>query len=224
MNKKTAPLFVGIIIVALITITVSRVSGHLFGRWGTFPGQDVASAELKKLPMQIGYWHAEEEDTLDNSAISMLRIQNAYIARRYKHATTQEVVHLTLMVGPTGKITVHTPEVCFGGRDYEKEATRVSVPITVQLADGKEVADAFWRVKFVGRSAGDANNRISFYYAISVGDAWNAIENPRATFQKYRYVYKLQAQARSTSNEEDSAKKFLEECLPTIHEHLRTCY
>jgi hypothetical protein len=127
------------------------------------------------------------------------------------------------MVGPTGKITVHTPEVCFGGRNFEKEATRTSVPINVQLASGEDIADSFWRVNFIGQSL-NINNRISFYYGFSTGGAWTATENPRSTYQRYRYVYKLQAQAYSgTGDERDIVKQFLEECLPVIHEHLRPC-
>ena len=224
MKKRTAPLALGIGIIFVITITITVIAGNLTARWGSFSGQEEASSELRKIPLQIGDWIAETEGVLDDVSITMLQIQNSYIVRLYKHAVTQEIVHLTLMVGPTGKITVHTPEVCFGGRDFEKEATRSDVPIDVQLTSGKDVADTFWRVNFVGRSVLDTSNRISFYYAVSTGDAWLAIEDPRSTLQKYRYVYKLQAQARSgVGGDGDSAQKFLKDCLPTIHEHLRQC-
>lgn len=225
MQKKTTPFVVGLVVIIVITITLTVVAGHLTARWWGFPGQKEASTRLLQLPAQMGNWVAGTEGTLDDESISSLRIQNSYIVRQYKHAVTQEVVHLTLMVGPSGKITAHTPEVCFGGRDFVKEATRVPVPFDVQLTSGEDVADVFWRVNFLGQSILDVGKRISFYYAISVGDTWQAVENPRTSFQAYRYVYKLQAQAQvGAGTGEDAVKKFLADCLPTIHEYLRQCY
>ena len=222
MKGKNSPLFLGIIVIFVITVGIALYSGKLWGRWGAFPGLEVARETMKNLPMEIGDWQAEKENELDSASITMLRIQDSYIFRSYRNTSTQSVVRLTMMVGHTGKITVHTPEVCFGGKDYEKEAVRSSVPITVRLPSGdKEVLDTFWMVNFVGRSL-DTNNRISFYYAVSLGDVWNAVENPRIAFVKYRYVYKIQVEAYSgAGDDEDNVKKFLVECLPTIHEHMR---
>jgi len=222
--KRTAPFLIGIVVIAVITVAVTVYSGSLTGRWGTFMGLDEARTAIKALPMEIGHWRADGERELGDLATTMLQIRDSYIFRTYRNSVTQEVVYLTLMVGPTGRVSVHTPDICFGGRDYEKESARDSVPINVQLLSGeKEIVDTFWRINFVGRSL-DVNNRISFYYAISTGGAWNAVENPRRTFQTYRYVYKLQAEAYSGSGEEeDTVKRFLEDCLPTIHEHLRPC-
>jgi hypothetical protein len=94
----------------------------------------------------------------------------------------------------------------------------------VQLSSGKDLADSFWRIDFTGRSL-DTNNTISFYYAVSTGDEWLAVEDTRAAFQRFRYVYKLQAEAFSRSGEEgDTVKQFLTDCLPTIHEYLRPCH
>ena len=221
MSKRTTSLIIGIVVIAAVTAVVTYASGTLFGRWGTFQGLVEARETLKRLPMQIGAWQAEENRELDKDAVTMLRIQDSYICRRYKHAETQAVVHVTIMVGPTGKVTVHTPEVCFGGKDYEKEATRSSVSIPVQLLEsGNEIVDSFWKISFIGRSL-DSKNRISFYYAVSTGDIWSAVETPRSTFQTYRYVYKLQAEAYSESGDgTDNVKKFLDDCLPVIHEHL----
>ena len=225
MKAKTVPFFTGIVLITVITVVIAWFSGVLSGRWETlFHGLNEARTALKALPLQIGDWRAEQEGELDESSINMLRIRDSYIFRSYRNTVTQAIVHITLMVGPAGKITVHTPEVCFGGKDYEKESLRTSVPIDVPLLSGdREVVDTFWRITFIGRSL-DSNNRISFYYAVSTGDVWNAVETPRSTFQTYRYVYKMQAEAFSSPGEEgDNVRLFLNDCLPTIHEHLRPC-
>ena len=222
MNKRTTPIFTGLIIIVAITVVVTVYAGNLSGRWGAFSGLDEARAALRALPMEIGDWKAEKEGELDKTAVTMLRIQDSYVFRTYKNSEGT-VVHVTFMVGPTGKITVHTPEVCFGGKDYEKDAARTSVQIHVQREED-EVVDSFWRISFTGRSM-DMNNRISFYYAVSPGDTWSAVESPRSTYQMYRYVYKIQVEAYSGISDDgrDNVRKFLEDCLPTIHAHMRPC-
>ena len=223
MKKSKGSFLAGIIVVFVLTIAVTLVAGWLTQRWEWFGGLSEAREALKSLPMQMGSWEADEEGTLTDESVNTLRIQNSYIYRMYKHKNTQVVVYVTLMVGPSGKITVHTPEICFGGRDYVKDSVRVSVPITVQLSSGDDEDNTFWRVNFTGQSL-DVNNRISFYYAVSTGGAWNAVEKPRTTYQKYRNVYKIQAQAYAgTGDEGDSVKQFLEDCLPFIHDHLMEC-
>jgi len=221
MNAKTTSLFSGIAVVLALTMAVTVYSGSLTGRWGTFQGLDEARTLLRDLPLEIGDWRAEKEGELDQTSVNMLQIRDAYVFRSYKNTATNAVVYFTLMVGPTGKITVHTPEVCFGGKDYEKDSVRTSVPMNVFLSSGEEVADTFWKINFTGRSL-DMGNRVSFYYAVSTGGAWNAVENPRVEFQTYRYVYKIQAESFSgLTEEEDNVRKFLMDCLPTIHDHLR---
>ena len=228
MKKRIAPLLIGIVIIAVITAAMTGYSGSMTARWGAFRGINEARAAMKTLPMKIegtvGTWEADEEFELDDLSVTMLQIQNSYLFRSYRNTMTQEVVHLTLMIGPSGRITVHSPDICFGGRDYEKESARARVPVNVQLSSGEEIDNTFWRTDFVGRSL-DVNNRISFYYAVSTGGSWLAVENPRQTFRTYRFVYKLQAQAYSGSNEDsDVVRRFLEDCLPTLHEYLSQCY
>jgi len=227
MKKTSSSLLIGVVVVIVITIAVTWYSGHLFGRWGAFQGIQEARTALKSLPMEINGWIADEELELDQTSITMLRIQDSYIYRAYRNAETQAVVRLTLMVGNTGIISVHTPEVCFAGRDYVREETRTSVPFNVQLADGsgRVVPDALWKVNFVGQSL-DTGNRVSFYFGVSPGDAWHAVENPRTVFSRYRYIYRIQAESfvlTGTEETGDVVKQFLEDCLPTIHVHLRPC-
>lgn len=227
MKKRIAPLVIGIVTIVLITVVVTNFSARLSGRWGDFEGIEEARAAIKSLPMKIdgavGTWEAEGDRELNAQDIKMLQIKDSYVLRTFRNSVTGEFVNLTLMVGQSGKITVHTPDICFGGRDYEKDADRSRVTINVDLRSGEEIVDTFWRISFSGRTL-DVNNRILFYYGISTGGAWNAIDNPRWTLRDKRYVYKLQVEAYSGSNEGgDTVKRFLEDCLSTIHEHMRPC-
>ncbi|GHT11108.1 hypothetical protein FACS1894170_04240 [Planctomycetales bacterium] len=221
---KIKSFFIGLIIFAVLTVVITVYSGSLTGRWGTPFAVNEARTVLKSLPLTIGNWEAAKEGELDKSSITMLGVQDSYITRSYKNTITQNVVHITIILGPSGRVTVHTPEICFGGKDYVKESERVSVPINIQIDNGaKIIEDSFWKVDFVGKSL-DTNNRISFYYAHSDGGPWVATKNARWEFSKHRYAYKLQAQAYSASSSEDKStdtvKEFLNEVLPEIHAHL----
>ena len=222
--KRTTSLWIGIVVVLVVTVVVTIASGHLFGRWRDYQGLEEARALLREMPMEINGWRAEEEGKLDNASVTMLQIQDSYLFRIYRNMTTQAEVRFTLMVGSTGRVTVHTPEVCFGGRDYEKESapTRVAFEV-ISLETDEKIIDEFWRLDFVGEALG-RNNRISFYYAVSAGDVWRAVTNTRSTFVRYPYAYRIQVEAYTGAGDnEDNVKKFLEDCLPTIHKHIRPC-
>jgi hypothetical protein len=220
--SKSTQFIIGIVLIIVITFCMTVYSGMQTGRWSQFSGLIDARKVLKDLPKEINDWTMEgEEQVLDNETTTMLQIQDGYIARSYRNNKTQAVVHFVLMVGPTGRVVVHTPEICFGGKDYQKEENRVSVtfPVTLQDVSG-ESDDTFWKVDFINR--GLRHDKISFYYSVSLGKSWIAAENPRSAFQFSRYAYKFQVQALS-DGELDNAKIFLQDCLPTVHEFLRPC-
>lgn len=220
--SKNGHFIVGLVVIVIIGLATTLYSGSMTGRWQSFSGLDDARKVLKEMPMKIGDWEADQENEMSADEVAILRVQNGYISRAYRNTRTRATVYLVIMIGPTGRVVVHTPEICFGGKDYAKEQERTSVPIAVSSIDGsKEMDDTFWKVDFVNRSL-DLNGRISFYYAVSIGDAWVATERPRQTFQAYRYAYKIQVQS-FTDAENDSVKAFLEECLPVIHQSMRPC-
>ncbi|MDR0521894.1 MAG: exosortase-associated EpsI family protein [Planctomycetaceae bacterium] len=233
MSKKILPVFIGICVIAAVTAGVALGTGlYLTGRWGAFSGQIEAADALKKIPMVIGNWRAEREETLDDASITMLKIQDSYIYRLYRNELTGATVHLTLIVGQSGRISVHTPEVCFGGKNYEKQDNPASVLIPAAVntvnndpsSEKKELSDTFWKLDFVSNSLDVDNKRISFYYAVGTGGEWIATRSPRKDFRMYRYLYKIQVQAHSgESGSEDNVRAFLTDCLPVIHANLLPC-
>ena len=209
----------GIALVVVLALLVALYVGLMTERWMPFTGLEAARMHLRDaevMPMVIGDWEALEELTLSKTDLEQLRIKDGYISRRYRNIKTQAEVHFTIMVGHTGLLVVHTPEICFGGRDYINDGSRVQKAITVDALDSSETYnDNFWRVSFTNPQLGGGT--IMFYYAVSAGSEWNAVKNPRSTFSKYRYVYKIQVQALVTK-ESDAIEQFLYDCLPTIHQ------
>ena len=219
---KFSQLAIGVVLVSVVILGVSYYSGAQTGRWGHFSGLPESQQLLKALPMQMGDWVAEKESELDSASVTELKIQNSYICRTYKNTKTLAVVYLTIMVGPSGRVTVHTPDICFGGRNYVRESNRTAVTFAAALdPDATRRDDAFWLVSFVSNAIGGLESgKISFYYGISAGSEWVASEIPRYEFRKFGYVYKLQAESRVDGGT-DNVKDFLQDCLPVIHQHLR---
>lgn len=214
-------LFVGIFIVAFLTLGITVYCGTLTGRFGDSQKLIDARKLLKELPLTIGDWVAETEDTLPRSDIDQLEINDSYICRKYRNTKTHSEVFLTLMVGKPGRIVVHTPEFCFGGKNYTKEENRQRVEFPIAApAPNEPTDDTFWRVNFVNKGLGDT---ISFYYSVSAGNVWTALENPRSEFSRRRSVYKLQIESLVGAGNADVANAFLTDTLPTIHKYLMPC-
>ena len=215
-SSATVNLIGGISLLVLLSLVITVYAGMMTQRWSPFTGLDEAKKLLQSLPTTIGDWEMAEELPMSQTDIDTLNIENAYVSRRYRNMKTQADVHFTMMVGPTGFVVVHTPEICFGGRDYVKDGTRTRKTIPLEF----NVNDSFWQVSFTNQQIGGGT--IMFYYAVSSGTQWDAVEKPRSAFSKFRYVYKIQLQSMVT-NELDGVEQFLFDCLPTIHDAMTDC-
>jgi len=216
------PLFAGVAVVVVLTLAITVYCGMYTQRFAPFRGIEESRNLLKELPLTIGDWVAEKEETLDSDSIHQLEIENGYVARRYKNTKTRSLVNFVMMLGPTGRVVVHTPEICFGGRNYEKEdeKTSVSLPGAVP-SDEERGEEKFWKVSFINRSI--QGEKISFYYAVSSGGNWTAATDPRYEFSGFLYVYKIQAEAIADLGSADPALAFLTDALPIIRQHMKPC-
>lgn len=233
----------GALVIAALTAAITYYSGIMTERWSSFSGLDEAGKRLREIPMTIGDWTASEELSLAKDEINALQIKDRCIVRRYQNKKTRDEINFVLMVGPTGKLVVHTPEICFGGREYEKSGERTAEKFPIADADpAGPTDDYFWKVVFNHRAA--TGSAIVFYYAIGTGNSWVASENPRSEFERRRFVFKMQAEAyhfdnAGTSDHEkteatktdsaapketvqkpaDSVAQFLRDALPVIRKY-----
>ena len=222
-TQQQAPLrsfFIGIVTVVFLTLGITVYCGVRTQRFVTARGLDEARALLKELPMTIGDWVAEQEGTLDSDATYQLDIENGYVSRRYKNIKTRSEVNFVVMIGPAGRVVVHTPEFCFGGKNFEKEggAATVSLPIAAPVEKGP-IEETFWKISFINRAL--RGERISFYYSVSSGGPWTAADNPRSEFSRFLYVYKIQVEAIIGLGGADPAYAFLTDTLPAIRQYMK---
>lgn len=229
-RSETNTMMIGLIVVLILMVSSTIICGSNWGRWGNFNAiLQQAAGSLEAIPEEFGVWEKSGEDEeLNEDAISQLELSD-YIVRRYVNKETAEQVSLIFLIGPTGRLTVHTPAVCFGGRNFTlaSQPEAVAFPFGEQGGEEGEKAavDTFQKIVFKNQSV-NAGAKI-FYYAGSVGGPWEEIgDNARTKFSKYRVMYKLQLEAFSMDesiDENDVVARFLREFLPLIRGKMIQC-
>lgn len=226
-RTENGSLIVGFVVVLLITLSTTYVVGSNWGRWGNFPEKmKLAGQSVDAIPHEFGSWEASGEDEkLDQASVEQLELSR-YVVRRYQNKATNERVSLIFMVGPTGRLTAHTPQICFGGRNYRQVGD--PTPIVFPYEDPNDHSpkkDAL--TKLIFRNQAIQGGTKMFYYGVSTGDEWIPLTGKsRSQMQNYRFLYKIQLEAfvlDESSDENDVIARFLRDFLPHIRGKLAKC-
>ncbi|MGI9457250.1 MAG: exosortase-associated EpsI family protein [Aeoliella sp.] len=172
-----------------VVLSVTLFGGVIYGdysnRWGVPSDLEAAAAQLGTMPAILGSWKLVEELTISQTALDMLECAG-HTHRRYVDSDSGREVDVFIIVGPAGPTAVHTPEVCYSSRAYERSEERKKVG----LANSGDSQDTFWFVEFSSRNV--MASRLRVYYAWSEGASWNASESPRFEFGGAPLLYKIQ--------------------------------
>jgi hypothetical protein len=215
MKRQLFPLMV--ILMTGMTLLSGVLQGRMSHRWGPPPDTVSAASKLKQLPYRFGDWRLLSSDDVGKVALDMLQCVG-HVARRYENQKTGEVVSVMLLLGPTGPISVHTPEVCFSSRNYLSRGERQRVAIRGAAGSTNE----FWALDYKTESLGGDSLRV--YYGWSTGGRWSAPNDARFTFVGQPYLYKLQLSSLlpppATPSTPDPCQKFLQDFVPVAEEYL----
>ena len=186
-------------------------------RWGVSDLRRQAAAKLESFPEKFGDWEMKRAFKLDRDSLNQLQ-PDGYFQRLYVNRVSGASVGVTVLLGPTGPISVHTPEVCYVGRDHEQVGDRHKIVISEK--DGGESA---WKTEF--RLHGVDGQMQNIFYAWSAGDHWCAAETPRFSFATRPYLYKLQLASRIAADgfrdSADPAIQFLTDFVPVLQDYLQ---
>jgi uncharacterized protein DUF3485 len=208
---KNLPYWTGLGLVAVLTTGGGLIHGKLSNRWGAPQKMIDAGEKIQHLPSQIGTWKLRTSERLAESARSMLECTGD-VAARYENATTTESVGLTLVVGPAGTISVHSPEVCLPSQNF-----RIVKPRRlVKVRDAADVEHEFWVTEFQTQDV--ESQHVCVYYAWSTGGSWSSPNDARIKFAGTPFLYKIQLVASAlpgaTRPQDDAASSFLRVFLP----------
>ena len=197
-------------------MAVLLVSGMLYKSLATDSEQlDRAVASMARVPMEIGDWKGTDaaEDEIDARAFAQAGAKGHW-TRTYVNERNKVSVLAILMCGRSGKMAVHSPEVCYHGAGYQLTGQPVVSPIKNELGDE---LGRFWTGDF-GKKSG-LTTGLRLYWGWNVHGAWEAPENPRLHFRGEPFLYKLylsrdlNPHQRSADPRDDPAYGFLR---PTV--------
>ena len=176
---------------------------------------------MASIPEEFGEWKRTNASELPDYALEQLKVSDA---KNWTYVNTQnEKVNVSFLVGPTGRLGVHTPEACMDGAGFivsekrQRESFSENDSSTQNAKGGtSNDQDTFWRVVIANRLSSDY--QIVSYYALGTGKRWWAKENPRFELQKYPFILKMQVETVSQSNPEiyNAARNFLKDFLPEV--------
>jgi hypothetical protein len=169
----------------VLTIVTGVVYGRLSLRWGP-PADMVAAGEhLQTLPKEFGDWQMVEEQTLDEPVVRELQCAG-YVTRRYVNRRDGDTVTLFIVLGPPGPISVHAPEVCYSGRDYDTSDRRQEMTLT----GSQSRSHSFWGLTLQPKNV--TADQLRVYYAWTTDGTWVASTRNRYKFALSPMLFKLQ--------------------------------
>jgi hypothetical protein len=202
-----------IVLVLAITVLTGIVHGRLSQRWGPVPDLKGAGEHLKQFPQQVGDWQMVKDEKIDDGVIRMLSC-TGYVHREYVNSKSGESVLVAIMLGPSGPISVHTPEICYSSRAFTIQEPRKLVTLT----DSDGGRHTFWSMLFSTNKP--TADRLRVHYAWRGKENWTASKHPRFEFGGEPLLYKVQisspvpaaagGQADSAGGKKDPCEGFLE--------------
>jgi hypothetical protein len=197
-----------------ILVGFGIVEGVWTNRWQLSDATRVAAARLADVPARVGDWEGED---LELDAREVVKAElDGYLMRRYVHRTSGASVTVLLVCGRPGPVSVHTPDVCYGGAGYVQEAAAGRLPLETNPPA------ELWRADF--RKTGSLPEQLHIAWCWAAAGAWTAPDNPRVTFARAPALYKLyvvrQVVGREEPGEKDPAADFLRQFLPEAQARL----
>jgi len=210
--SKQIQILIGVLAVG-ITFSSGLLHGHWTNRWGTPSARAGAEKVFEALPREFGAWRLIESESLPASVRGILQCSGE-LQGFYQNQQTGERVLFTLLLGPPGPMSVHTPEICYGSIDQVPIADRRRITI-----DDSKAVDTAWMVQFHDLHE-QQGNITRIYYSWNDGTNWNAVEEPRIQFGGKPYLYKLQLLVRlpeeAATEPQDPGRGMLREFVPVF--------
>jgi hypothetical protein len=203
------------VFVVAVTFSAAILHGRWTNRWGSPTALGEAANVFARLPSEFGGWHKLKSEELTANVRGILQCQD-YVQAVYENQQTSEQVLLTLLLGPPGPMSVHTPEICYASVDSVEIGSRKRVQLPPESSE-----NSAWMVQF--REAHQPAQGITrVYYTWGDGLSWNAVEEPRITYGGSPYLFKMQVRVPLPEGAEkessDSARSFIAALVPAFAE------
>jgi hypothetical protein len=167
----------------LLVLSYGVVEGLWTDRW--FPNKELQEAQEKfaRIPKTFGTWVSEDKEVPERQ-LRQGEI-HASLFRLYIDTESGTRLSVMLLAGRPGPISVHSPEVCLGGRGFAlvRPAARNDVPMS-------DARCTYWHGEFKLEHPVNPED-VEMYWSWNPGTGWQAANRPRMEFARNRYLYKL---------------------------------
>src|SRR5579864_9365034 len=153
-----------VIVSFAVLVTSGLVHGIWTERWQKSEALQNACALVEKVPLVIGNWQGREL-TVNPDEFAQAGAE-AYWMRRY--TWNKQTLTVLLMCGRAGRMSVHTPEICYQGLGYQVVETAVRQQVV--FGDGK--SGEFWTARFTKDMGPSGDLRL--FWAWSPDGSWQA--------------------------------------------------
>lgn len=195
----------------ILIIGAGVVHGKWTNRFGPSPALAALAARFESVPMVIGDWKGTAYEL--SPAERAMAGAVACLGRRY--STSRGVkVSVLLVGGLPGKISTHTPDVCYRGGGYT-----LNSPSPFRRRYGPDDRPADFRTMLATRD-GTNPSVLRIFWSWNPSNGWSAPEEPRWTFGNASWLCKLYV-VRETSGAvvdpgADPSNDFLSVLLPEL--------
>ena len=158
-----------------------------------------------------GQWAATQVSYPNPGAAGIV----GYVRRRYTNERTGYQVHLTVLCGHSGPISVHPPTACFEGIGYKV----VSGPNQTSVSADDDLSYEFNASSF-RQSDASVPEIVRVFWGWGTDGQWSAPENPRFAYRGRSFLYKIYVTDRWLDETGETSlpqiESFMKEALPTI--------
>ena len=196
-----------VIIAFAFLISSGLVHGIWTERWQKSEALESACARVEQVPLVIGAWQGTDLP-LDPEELAQAGAES-YWMRSYTNK--KQTVTVVLMCGRAGRMSAHTPEICYQGLGYQIVDSAMRQEIQL-FGSGK---GEFWTARFIKETGSGSDLRL--FWGWSADGVWKAPSSPRWDFRGQPFLYKLYVVHNTTRHqrpEEEPGVEFLRQCLP----------
>ncbi|MBX9789743.1 MAG: EpsI family protein [Pirellulales bacterium] len=213
MQRST--LLLGVTLIALTTVATGVVTGTLGNRWQRPHdlGAAAKSLDLIAKTSEVGPWKLKDSSRLSPEIVKLLHTSGD-VSCKYQNDQTGDIVELVVLVGETGPLSTHSPEVCYSSRDYQV----VSEP-TSQQVEARGVPANFLSMTL--SSDGFDGSLLRVWYAWHNGQQWFAPRNARISLRAEPFLYKIQISTYLTGLEDERRPSTQKAATNTADEAVR---
>jgi uncharacterized protein DUF3485 len=203
-------------VAVVLIVGAGLIQGAWTSRWSLSPAQSALRARFESVPMVIGAWKGTTREV--PAADRAMAGATACLSAVYTDAARGVSVSVLLLGGLPGKISTHTPDVCYRGAGYT-----LSPATEFEYRYGSDEHRSVFRTALATRG-GTTPSVLRIFWSWNASKGWSAPENPRWSFASEPALCKLyvirETWGKVVDPEADPCKEFLAAFLPELDRHL----